>query len=406
MPTLSDKLRSLGVKVGSQGIQPPKTRSPFSIDQVVAGHHHETPFGETYLVEDHYPWGHPHGRMALEISSPLDVIAQWAGDGRIAGLSPQSFAFIDTETTGLSGGTGTYAFLVGVGKFDEQGFHLAQFFMSDPIYEPAQLAAFEAFIAPCDALVTFNGKAFDVPLLTTRFITHGLECPLGTSAHVDLLHLARRLWRDRLPNRSLGSLEFEIIGTRRTEQDVPGWMIPSLYFQYLRDGDARPLKSVFYHNALDVISMVALFNHMAGLLAHPLEDIEHGVDVIALAKLFESMGQIDSAAQLYVQGLNLDLPKPVLLDAIRRLALLHKRDGNYNSAVKLWKEAARYGQVDAQVELAKCYEHTHRDIFSALAWTQAAIDLVNRPDYPLYERRTWLPDLEHRLHRLQKKVSS
>ncbi len=406
MPSLSDKLRSLGVKTGAQDLKPPRPRNPYSIDQVIAGQALETPFGQTYLVEERYPVGYPHGKMALELNASLQKIAEWAGDRRIAGYPPQSFAFIDTETTGLQGGTGTYAFLVGVGKFEENEFHLAQFFMSDPVREPAQLAAFEQFIGPCQAIVTFNGKAFDVPLLTTRFISHGLRCPLGETAHVDLLHLARRLWRDRLPNRSLGSLEYEIIGTRRSEDDVPGWMIPSLYFEYLRTGDARRLKSVFYHNALDVVSMVTLFNHMARVLDDPLENAgEHAVDLIALAKLYEAMGDLDSAARLYLAGLDHDLPRPTLLEAIRRLALLYKRKGDHQSALTLWEQAAHHRQIEGFVELAKYYEHQARQPETALQWTQAAIDLVNSPGFPLLERREHLPELEHRRERLERKVN-
>ncbi len=191
------------------------------------------------------------------------MLAEWAREPRLAELAPADFAFLDTETTGLSGGTGTYAFLVGVARFEDEGLHLAQFFMRDPSEEPGLLAALEEFLAPCQALVTFNGKAFDAPLLLTRYLCHGWQPPFQGLAHVDLLHLARRLWRDRLPSRTLTMLEAHILGAGRSEEDIPGWLIPEMYFTYLQTGDPTPLKSVFYHNAMDVISLVALMEHMS-----------------------------------------------------------------------------------------------------------------------------------------------
>ncbi len=206
MPTLSDKLKSLGVNVGAANLpsrtdlRTPDLRRPSeNLDLVLNGRRFETLIGETYVVEQTLPVGSPYGCCSLHLTAPLDVISIWAGDDRIRSMPPQGFAFLDTETTGLSGGTGTYAFLIGVGKFEGDNFHLAQFFMRDPLEEPAQLAALEEFLAPCQALVTYNGKAFDIPLLVARYVTHGIQIPFRDYAHIDLLHLSRRLWRDRLP---------------------------------------------------------------------------------------------------------------------------------------------------------------------------------------------------------------
>ena len=406
MPSLSDKLKSLGVKVGARDLPPPRPRNLNTIEEVLLGHAHTTHLGETFVVEARYPPEYQHGSQGLLTTAPLHILAAWAGEQRVSECPPQGFVFLDTETTGLSGGAGTYAFLIGVGRFEGQDFHLAQFFMRDPLEEPAQLAALEEFMAPCQAIVSFNGKAFDVPLLNTRFISQGWHPPFLDIAHVDLLHLARRLWRDRLPSRTLGNLEVQILGTRRTEQDVPGWMIPQMYFDYLVSGDARPLQSVFYHNAMDVLSLAALFNYTAGLLADPFTGAAHqGIDLVALGRLFEDLGDLDSATRLYLQGLEHELPRPILLDAIDRLALIHKRGENLAAAVELWEQAARHEHIYAHVELAKFYEHRARDIDQALLWTRSAIDLVKAASLPSYERRQWLEELEHRRDRLQGKLS-
>ncbi len=405
MASLSDKLKSLGVRIGARDLPPPRPRNPYPIERVVPGRFQETPHGEVYLVEKRYPLEHRHGCATLRIAAPLGVIAEWAREPRLADAELDTFAFLDTETTGLAGGTGTYAFLVGVGRCDGQEFHLAQFFMRDPIEEPALLAALTEFLQPCQALVTFNGKGFDVPLLNARYITNGEQSPLASIAHLDLLPLARRLWRPRLPSRALGYLEEHILGLIRAQEDVPGWVIPGLYFGYLRSGDARAMKSVLYHNAMDVLSLAALLGHVAGLLDDPLNGaVVHGLDLVAMGKMFENLGRLEKAAQLYERGLSHDLQEDTRWKTVRWLSFVQKRRGNLAAAIALWREAARSGQIYAHVELAKFYEHKRRDYAEAAQWTHAALALVNAPNFPRHECGQWLADLEHRLARLHRKL--
>ena len=202
--------------------------------------------------------------------------------------------------------------------------------MRDPLEEPALLLALEDFIAPCRTIVSFNGKAFDIPLLDTRYTMQGWKSPFRGFAHVDLLHLARRLWRDRLPSRTLANLEVQILHANRTDEEIPGWMIPQIYFDYLRDGDARPLQRVFYHNAMDVVSMAALLNHTSSLLEHPFtQPTAETIDLAAVARLLEDLGHIEQAAELYEHCLSSDLPEDIHTGTLLRLALLHKRNNNY-----------------------------------------------------------------------------
>ena len=403
--SLSEKLKSLGVRIGARDLPPPRPRDPYPIERVVPGRFQETLHGEVYVVEERHPLEHRHGCTTLQITSPLRVIAEWAGEPRLTEAELDTFAFLDTETTGLAGGTGTYAFLVGVGRYDGEEFHLAQFFMRDPIEEPALLDALAKFLQPCQALVTFNGKGFDVPLLNARYITNGEQSPLTSFAHLDLLPLARRLWRARLPSRALGYLEQHILGLVRAQEDVPSWVIPRLYFGYLRSGDARAMKSVFYHNAVDVLSLAALLGHVAELLDDPFRGtFVHGLDLVDMGKLFENLRHLEKAVQLYEYGLASDLPEEVYWDTVRRLSFAQKRCGNLTAAVALWREAAHNGQIYAHVELAKFYEHHQCDYGEAAQWTRAALALVNGPDFPRHECRRWRADLEHRLARLHTKL--
>jgi uncharacterized protein YprB with RNaseH-like and TPR domain len=405
MPSLSDRLKSLGVKVGTRDINQIQSRDIGAIDNILGGHYKKTQSGETYVVEKNHPLENLIANNKLD--TPLYAIASWAGEERIAELELSSFAFLDTETTGLSGGTGTYAFLIGVGRFIGNKFSLTQLFMQDPSEEPAQLFALEEYLASCDALVTFNGKAFDIPLLMTRYRTHDWKPLISSLYHIDLLHLSRRLWRDRLTNRSLNSLEVHILSTQRTEDDVPGWMIPQLYFNYLRDGDIQPLKSVFYHNAMDILSLAALFNHQAALLADPTGNlVNHGIDLLSLGQLFEDLGETTKAIELYSFGLEHEdaqqerIPRDILLRAIFRMAMIHKRAGDMDKALQLWEQATQYHYIPAYVELAKYYEHKIHDYDRAMMWTQKATSIINNREQHKILRLRWGEELEHRMKRL------
>jgi tetratricopeptide (TPR) repeat protein len=328
-------------------------------------------------------------------------------DPRLVGLPLEAYAFLDTETSGLAGGTGTYAFLVGIGRYEGGNFRLAQFFMRDPTEEAALLEGVADFLAPAQALVTFNGKAFDAPLLKTRYRLHRAPVPFEGYIHLDLLPLARRLWRDRLPSRALKYLEESILGAPRSMEEVSGWEIPYLYFDYLRNGDATPLRGVFYHNSMDVVAMAALLYHVSTLLAEPHEHHqEFGQDVVALAKLFEDLGRWDDAARLYERSFELGLPEVDFWQTVQRLSTLQRRRGDLESAVRLWEKAAAEGNIYAHIELAKYFEHRRRDPVQALKWTRSARKLAKTASLPVYESRHWEAEIDHRLERLKGKVKA
>jgi len=374
------------------------------VQSVVEGRFISTRRGEVFVSEHTFPPAYRHGLTPLRTSVPLLTMGQWAHDTQLAELPIETLAFLDTETSGLSGGTGTYAFLVGVGRFIGDSFHLTQFFMRDPSEEPALLEGLMDFLAPCSGLVTFNGKAFDAPLLVTRYLLHSIPVPFKEFSHLDLLPLARRLWRDRLPSRALKYLEENILIAPRSIQEVPGYEIPYLYFDYLRTGNASPLKGVFYHNAMDVVALAALMNHIAAVLHEPLNGkVEHGLDFIALAKLFEDLNRWEEAARLYERGLESGLNETDFGSALQRLSSLQRRRGDIESAVILWKDAAAKGYIYAHVELAKYYEHHQRDYSEALKWTERAEQLVSLQDIPRFEYRHWMEELEHRRIRLEEK---
>lgn len=407
MPSLSERLQSLGVKVGTQNLPPPKpkVRADHPIDTVLPGDWWHTPYGDIFFVETRYSSDFRVGRVELKPSSPMDIISIWAREPQLSNLNLDKFAFIDTETTGLSSGSGTYAFLIGIGRFEGDEFRLVQFFLQDPSEEMAQLAAFEEFLTPCEAIVSFNGKSFDIPIIKTRFITNGWPPPLVNAPHLDLLHLARRLWKARLPNRALGELEVKILGTKRSEQDVPGWMVPDLYFDYLHTGDARPLRGVFYHNEVDVVSLAALLNYMSGVVADPMNmPIELSLDIISIGKLYADLGFLDKASKIYQHGLELgNIGEKEYWNAIKQLSFINKKRGDIPTALIHWELAARNGQIYAHIELAKIFEHRDRDYNSALKWTDKALGILSG-ELSKIDQIQWQEALEHRKCRLERKL--
>lgn len=408
--SLLNKLKSLGVQVGAKNIQAhgdrPRT-SGFGIENIVNGTDHPTQFGLTFISEQTFRGSYRHGEILLTPPCPLEALSAWASASHLTDPSLRNIVFLDTETTGLMGGTGTHVFLVGIGYYQDDGFHVAQFFMRDPAQEPALIASLQQWLEPYDTIVTFNGKTFDIPLLNTRCTLCGFSSPFSQFDHLDLLHLARRLWRDRLPSRALGELEKEIIRFQRSGEDIPGWMIPEMYFNYLRTGDARPMAGIFYHNSMDILSLAALFNHAANLLAQPEKLLTStngaGLDLAAVARLYEGLGWLEQAAALYDASLNHGLPTDFFFKTIERYALMERRQGRWDQAVRLWERAAEHGQIEACVELAKYFEHHARDYDQALTWVERAKELVPNALRFDYARRDMLHDLDQRADRIRRK---
>ena len=196
-----------------------------------------------------------------------------------------------------------------------------------------------------------------------------------------------------------------MLGVERTSEEVPGYEIPYLYFVYLRDRDATPMKGVFYHNEIDILSLAALLNHAATMLSDPFgESVEYSLDVIAIAKIFEDLHYWDEAAKLYEHGLQESLPEKDFARAVKRLAILQRRRGDIKETVKWWEQAAGEGQIYAHVELAKHYEHRIKDYALAEDATHRALSLVNVSQLQDYERTHWEDELSHRLNRLKRKM--
>lgn len=408
MGSISDKLQALGVHLGTQGLKPvttQKVESSIPIESVVSGTDFRSSYGDCFIVEQTYDTGYLHGITNLTVPTQHQTLCNWAKTTNSTELPDEKFIFLDTETSGLAGGTGTFAFLVGLGYQKEGKFHLVQLFMRDPADEQALIAALTAYLDPFQTVITFNGKSFDIPLLKTRHVLNGFTSPFETMDHIDLLHLSRRLWRNRLTSRRLGSLEENILGFSRTGEEIPGWMVPEIYFEYLRSKDARPLKGVLYHNAIDILSLAGLWQYINELLNHPHSTQNvHSVDLAAVAKLFDDLQDLDRAIEVYELAIDQGLPIAQFFETIMRFGQLYRKKGDWAHAMAVWEKGASYQHAESCIEIAKFYEHVQKVPETALSWTQKAIEYVQKSRLPIYQEKGLLRELEIRENRLIVKV--
>lgn len=417
---LRRRLRELGVVKGVRELQAREPRRSHAIEDLVSGRFHTTSRGQCFVVEDAYAFDYAHGDLPLSAFLELtpQAVARMEQDRRVADVDLRRVCFLDTETTGLSGGTGTMAFIVGLGFFAEEGFRLQQYFLRDPGDEPAMVEALMDRLPGFEALVSFNGRAFDVPIIENRFILARAVPPLRGKVHVDLLHPARRLWRYALSSCALTSLERAVLGVRRQQADVPSGVIPFLYRNYLRTGDARDMKRVLYHNKVDILSMVTLAARLCRAYTDPWSGREHGerlaldaAEFYALGRWYDAEGRVGDAERAYRTALQLcsEPGSELRSRTLRELAYVLKRDDRRDDAFAFWQQlAVESGRepdgVLAHVELAKYYEWYREDLPRAAGWTRAALRKVEawRPGM---RRDDKLGDLRHRLSRLERKLS-
>jgi uncharacterized protein YprB with RNaseH-like and TPR domain len=371
-----------------------------SLEDLLGGVVEETERGRILVVRRRFEAGHFHGRQLLDAArgmadAPLALLTR-------TGAPPAGprLLYLDTETTGLSGGTGTYAFLVGVGFFEGETFEVRQYFMRDLDEEPALLAALDPLLRDMDGLVTYNGTGFDVPLLETRFVLARRRWP-EAAFHLDLLPAARRLWSGRLPDCRLGTVEQHALGFTR-EGDLPGALIPSVYFEYLRRKAPGELPRVFEHNRHDILSLAALAGWVADAVARaPVPEL--GAEELAgLGRLWEAV-DADRGEACYRMALDGGLASPARERLLARLAWREKRRSRWDASRVLWEAAARGARIfDARPweEMAKIHEHRLRDFAAAHAVVTEAIEHARAHRAP----GGVVDALHHRLSRLSRRL--
>src|SRR5277367_5585319 len=393
--------------------RPPALRAPNEEDSLarligagVAKNH----FGEHLAVRNWFstPEFCEPSAIALELLSRTrdESIARRT---RAALADPARWLFLDTETTGLAGGTGTYPFLVGIAWWDAGGLEVEQFFMRDYSEEHSVLVALAERMAERPVLVTFNGKSFDWPLLETRYrMTRSIRTPVPR-AHLDFLHPARNLWRLRIGSVRLAELELHVLGWNRGA-DMVSAMIPQIYFEYLRGGPPEPLVPIFHHNQMDLRGLAALATRTLSLLGNPETHGHDGLELFGVSRICERRGETVRARKLYAESITRDLPRETDRAARSSLARLAKREGDMDLARSLWESMlgnSREG-FEAYEQLAIYYEHRTREPHRAAALARKALlELRNAnrlgtiPSNAYRDRRL---RFEQRLARLERKA--
>jgi uncharacterized protein len=370
MQTL-DELRRIIRRIETR--RPPQA-APEPIERIVGGELVDTGAGTLLVVRRVYPLSHRHGRVPLQDvqHAPLDVLARVVRVDA-APLAPDQLLFLDTETTGLAGGTGTYAFLVGAGWIEGDTFVVVQHFMRDLDEEAALLAALAPLLDRAGGVVTFNGGGFDLPLLETRFVLARRRWP-SMLAHLDLLRPSRRVWTGCFDDCRLGTLERDVLGLAR-EQDVPGGLIPTLYFEWLRRKRPGPVARIFAHNRDDVLSLAALVGWFGAALGDaPTLRAEEWA---GLGRLWEPV-DVERALECYRVALEAGLAGDAAHWVRLRLAWWEKRAARWETACALWDAARQRDLFDPRPweELAKFHEHRARDFAAARAVVTDALDLA------------------------------
>ena len=414
---LEDKLKNLA-RLDSKGKRDVSVREKNKTAEVLGGNVITGKFGEFVLATEQFNLGRLHRDLRLPSSWKLkgELLAKVCSPRKSAGERPcprafnlRKAVFFDCETTGLAGGAGPYAFLGGLGYLSGDEFRVEQYFMEDYHQERAILAAVAEKMIGFEFLVSYNGKCFDLPLLETRWTINRVDFDSKRWFHVDLLHPSRRLWKRRIGDCSLGSIEQQVLAVGR-EIDVPSFMIPQIYFDYLRTGEAEALIPVLHHNRHDIVSLFKLAVVIDGALeAFDPVALNDPMDLYSLGRVYQSLGDHHAGVRCFERalsgGASLELRQGVLVS----LAFAHKRSGSVDEAAGLWQNLAGEEfpfSLLAHEELAKHWEHKRKDYGRALFFVEKAMAHLTHDHSPDFasRRERMLNSLEHRKSRLKRRI--
>ena len=362
------------------------------------------------LVENSYPLPSRYGKNRIGDGLAIrgEILYYLSKDESFKDLDLSTALFIDLETTGLAGGTGTLPFLVGMGYFRNGKFNIAQYFLGEPADEGRMIEELAAFFKEMDfqSVVTYNGKAFDLPLLETRFVLNRKPFVLSDLPHLDLLFSARSLWKHKHESCRLCHLAQEIVEAERAE-DIPSSEIPYIYSTYLRGGNFSLIEPIIYHNQEDLLSLLGLTIAAAKLFVEDREETEEfdALDMIGVGKVFESAGDLEKSVERFERALKGELPDEISLTIKAKLSIHYKRNADYEKAVTLWQDISSRHEnpLEALRELAMYFEHKQKDYEEAKRTAEEGLALAMNGSASI-RGKDFRKDFEHRLDRLNDKI--
>lgn len=378
-------------------------RSHKRLEELVSGGYVNTTAGDVFRARTALEPDYVHGDIRL--SDVHSVDSKRLGKlGKIPEgqqLDIHRALFLDTEASGLSGGTGTYAFMIGIGYFEQEQLYVDQLFVDSYAKEEGMLDILRDYCEQASMIVSFNGKSFDLNLLETRYIMHGQSSPFEELPHLDLLHPARNLWNLDLQNCRLQTIESEVLRFYR-QDDTPGAEVPGIYFDFLRTGNPQEIAGVFEHNLHDIVSLVAvtalLDQNFAGDREIPGET---GLTMFSRGMIFEKQGNFDKALQCFRASLNTGISSTRRQKILSSLAAIYKKRSEWELALPLWQEMIQQVNLfllEPYEEMAKYYEHREKKFDIALDYVEAALSQI--PDY----RNEDIEAMSYRRDRLKRKL--
>ncbi len=395
---LERKIKELGLHFGANNLRPVK--KSYQADHFFKdGQVDVNRLGSFFYIDKIFERNYQHGEIAF--TEIFNDLSDFSLPDITSNLQWQECVFLDTETTGLSQSAGTFAFMVGVAKIVDDHLLLRQYFLKSPSEEAAMLHDLENFLFGIKNIVSYNGIGFDVPILRHRYILHKMYSPFVNYEHLDLLKYSRALWRYQFEDRSLKSIEAKILKYARTSEEIPGWMAPEIYRTFLKTGNFSEMSGVFYHNAMDVVSLFALLYHYIRILnANVADSSDFETINFAMARLHEKNNNIDLSIRFYQEALDQpDLSIAVKLRVIKQLSHIYKRIGNFQEAVLLWEIGSELNDIYCMIELAKYFEHKARSYQQAIYWVEKGLQTISLSnDFGLYQ------ELSYRQRRILQKM--
>jgi uncharacterized protein YprB with RNaseH-like and TPR domain len=413
---IRDKLARLDSTRPSRQQETPAVDSADALEEWIAQIQHELQLkvlqeekSFILLKENYYPLYHDELFPALRESGfQVNALTRISGDLPETSWNLKQALFIDTETTGLAGGAGTYAFLIGTGHLELDHIVVRQYLLPDFSHEWLMLKHIEQALQSFQFTVSFNGKSFDIPLLKNRYILNRMISVLEEIPHLDLLHAARRIWKIRLPACDLQSLEQHILGKNRVG-DIPGEMIPHIYFEFIRKRDALLLRDVLEHNYHDIVNMILLTLKISAICETPLRHLQHREDLYSLARYFYQTKRYRETTALLEEAVAGVSPSRdhFINDAVFLLAMSYKKLGDSKAAKQHLSGLLNRQVLHPSVieELAKFYEHEDKDYACAGEVVAKGLQYLEmlRQLEPRSELLGYLPRLKHRHQRIQRK---
>lgn len=357
-----------------------------------------------YFIKETYQYPINHGKIKINhlptFNNFLSIYCGYPVKNKIT----DNILFFDIETTNLCANSSCFVFLVGLCWFENSGLTIIQLFLDDFSSEPLLLSHLEKIIDNYSMIATYNGKSFDVPALKTRLIMNGMNDIFVEKVHFDLLHISRTIFKNKISSFKLNNIEEEVLEFKRSYDDIPGWLIPQVYFDYLETGQTGLLNNIFYHNKIDVISLASLFFLFDRLMdSSSITKYYHKEDLIGIVRLIARTGNYKVADQyssnIFQKHTQLKNMKHLDAKTLEELAMISKKIGNWSKAVNIWDLAVENGSFFACVELAKFFEHKEKDYDKAIEYVKRALNILKTQKIIEPSR----DDLDKRFNRLSYK---